>query len=116
MSRIQIINMLKEMVPTRLWPHIWWLIPVSAIVLLPSGSLFLASMTRLGLEEGPRLTQLLMLFAPLYGMIAGLLVLVLVDEAGLTTTLVNRYKWLARLAVVSPTLMLLILFLIFSRP
>jgi hypothetical protein len=57
----------------------------------------------------------LWLFSLVYGPVVGISVLFLVGHAGLSYTLVNRVKWLARFAVVSPFLILVLLILIFSR-
>lgn len=110
----RVISMLREDVPDVLWPTVWWLLPLSAILILPLGTLFFEALLYLEIDT-VRPLQLLWLCSLVYGPAVGISVLFLAGHAGLSYALTNRVKWLARLAVVSPVLSLLSLFLIFTN-
>ena len=110
----RVISMLREDVPDILWPTVWWLLPLSAILILPLGTLFFQALLYVEINTA-RPLQLLWLCSLVYGPVVGISILVLAGRAGLSITLTNRVKWLARFAVVTPFLSLVLLFLIFSR-
>jgi hypothetical protein len=99
----------------RLWNLFWLFAPMAAIVLLPLGSIFLYILGLVGFDGVGRLTQMLILFSIIYGILIGIIVLLFAGKLGIPPTLLNKIKWLARFAVVTPLLTTLILFLIFSR-
>ncbi|MFN0140399.1 MAG: hypothetical protein ACKVQW_09995 [Pyrinomonadaceae bacterium] len=115
MTRTIIIGRLKGLIPEKHWKGVWWFLPSFAIILLPFGSLFLQILAYMGFEDAPRLTQLLMAFSVLFGPAIGLSCLFFVDYAGFPPTHADRLKWLARIAVVFPLLLLLTLFLVFAK-
>jgi hypothetical protein len=110
----RIISLLRGVVPHVLWSTFWWLLPLSAILLLPVGSLFFQALLYLEIDT-VRPLQMLWLFSLVFGPVVGISILGLAGHARLSFTLANRVKWLARIAVVSPILSLWILFLIFGR-
>lgn len=105
----QIISLLREDVPEFLWIPSWWLAPLSAIVMLPLGTLVLEALLYLDIDT-VRPMQVMWLFALAYGPAVGLTVLFLVGKAGLPISVIGRVKWLARFAVISPILFLFIMF------
>jgi ABC-type sulfate transport system permease component len=113
--RKQIINVLKDKIPSNLWINFWWFISVSAIILLPIGLVFTYFLGLSGFEGSERLTQILILFSVFYGLIVGIFILLLVDYADIQSNLISKIKWLARFAVVAPILTILTLFLIYSK-
>jgi hypothetical protein len=115
MIRKRTVDFLRGQIKPGLWEFVWWIPSVVAIVLLPLGTLFFQLMSVLGFSE-PRAVQLLFLVAIFYGAGIGITTLLLIDKAELSVNLLSRAKWLARFAVVTPLLTLLILFWIFSRP
>jgi hypothetical protein len=115
MIRKNVLFWLKENLNQTIWQKIWWLLPVSAIFLLPIGAIVLQGLLRLGLDEAPRLTQLLMLFSIFYGPICGMLILLSIDFTEFPFSKKTKIKWLARLSVVFPILTLLSLFLFYSH-
>jgi hypothetical protein len=92
----------------------WWAVPISAILLLPLGTAFFQLLTAWRVPEAPRWLQLSWIFALLYGLVAGALILLLVGKAGIPSSDINKVKWLAGIAVISPFLELSLLFWIFS--
>jgi hypothetical protein len=101
--------------PSKYWRAAWWAVPISAILLLPLGTAFFQLLSAWRVPEAPRWLQLSWVFALLYGLLGGVLVLLLVGQAGLPSRDINKVKWLARIAVISPFLELSVLFWIFSN-
>jgi len=110
----RIILMLRGVVPHVLWSFVWWLPPLSAILIVPLGSLVLEGLLHFGIDT-VRPLQLLWLGSLVYGPVVGIWVLLLAGHAGLSLTLTNRVKWLARFAVIGPISSLYLLHLIFGR-
>ncbi len=115
MIRTKIIIWLRQITPSILWNFVWWFPSFLAVVLLPVGLLFFESIKLVGVAE-PRGEQMLMIFSIFYGIGVGIATLLLVNKAELSANLLQKVKWLARFAIVTPFLTLLILFWIFSRP
>ncbi len=115
MIRTKIIIRLREIIHSVLWNFIWWFPSFLAILLLPVGVLFFESIKLVGFAE-PRGEQMLMIFSIFYGIGIGTGTLLLVNKAELSAKLLQKVKWLARFAIITPFLTLLVLFWIFSRP
>lgn len=115
MIKPKVITLLRENIPLYLWNFVWWMPSLLAILLLPIGVLFFESIAQIGFAE-PRGEQLLFILSIFYGVGIGTITLLLVDKAGLSTKLIQKVKWLARFAIITPFLTLLILFWIFGRP
>lgn len=113
--RKEAVRFLKEIIPVNYWSTVWWFVPSLAIFLLPLELALNFLLGKLGFAGVGRLTQLLILFSLLYGVVSGVVVLGLANFSGLSESLIYKVKWLSRFAIVSPLLTLLILFLIFSR-
>lgn len=115
MVKTKIVDWIQENIPSNLWNFIWWFPSFLAIVLLPVGLLFFESIALAGFAE-PRGEQLLMILSIFYGVGIGTVTLLLVGKAEISAKFLQKVKWLARFAIVTPFLTLLILFWIFSRP
>ncbi len=115
MTKTKIVEILREKINPKSWNSFWLLAPTIAIFLLPFGSLFLYILGLIGFEGIGRLTQLLILFSIINGILVGSTVLFLAENLELPEALASKIKWLARFAIVTPLLIVLILFLIFSR-
>lgn len=115
MIKTKIVNRIQKKVPSNLYKFVWWMPSSLAIVILPIGLLFFELIKFVGLVE-PRGEQMLMIFSIFYGIGIGTATLLLVDKAGLSTNLLQKTKWIAKFAIITPFLTLLILFWIFSRP
>lgn len=115
MNKGAFVQFLRNLIPNKYWEIVWWIVPLSAIFVLPVGLPVTYVLTMAELDGAPRLTQLLILSSVFYGPVSGTLVLLLVKHAGLSVKSVGRISWLARIAVVTPVLIILTLFLIFSR-
>jgi hypothetical protein len=116
MTRKTLIDWLASKAPMSRSVKYWIFLTLSAIFLLPLGLPFFYSLTYIGVEDAPRLIQLLMLVSVPYGFVIGVGILSLIDFTDFSRLAIFRVKWLARIAVVSPILILLTLFLFFSRP
>ena len=110
MTKREFVGWLRERVPPERWEQVWWLAPTIALILLPVGAAILQVLARLGLYGAARMTQGLMLFSLVGGLVVGSLVLWSVREADLEPKALNRAQWLARLAVLGPVFTLLIMF------
>lgn len=113
--RKQIIEFLRNYIPDCLWILFWFLTPLVAIIFLPAGLLFFQLLELFGIFE-PRAVQLLMLSSIAFGFVVGISTLLLIDKAEISTEYIQKVKWLARFSIISPVLILLIIFWIFSRP
>ena len=115
MIKMKIVNWLREITPAGFWNFIWWLPSLLAIILLPLGIIFFRVMAQIGFAQ-PRGEQLLFILSIFYGIGIGTVTILLVDKANLSRDVLYKAKWLARFAIVTPFLILSILFWIFSRP
>ena len=115
MIRQNIINWLRKNIPCSFWNFAWWVPSSLAIVLLPIGVLFFEAIAKIGFAE-PRGEQLLFVISIFYGVGIGVATLLLANKAELSVQLLQKVKWLARFAIVTPFLTLLFLFWVFSRP
>ncbi len=112
MKRNEVIDLLRNAIPER----VWFGIPLTGILLLPIGLPLLYVLGILGLQESPRLTQALMIFSVLYGPLVGAATLFLIRHSNVSLRRTDVAQWLARLSIVSPILMLLTLFAFLGRP
>lgn len=110
MTRQQFVGWLHERVPEERWEQVWWLAPTITLLLLPVGAAILQVLGRLGWYGAARATQGLMLLSVVGGLVVGSLALWSVREAGLEPHGLRRAQWLARLAVLGPLFMLLVMF------
>ncbi len=115
MSRTKIVEILREKINPKFWNSFWLFAPTTAILLLPFGVMSTYILGLMGFEGVGRLTQLLILFSIFYGFLIGVAVLLLADKLEIPPSLINKVKWLARFAIVTPLLSILILFAVFSR-
>jgi hypothetical protein len=110
MTRGQFVSWLREHVPSEKWEKVWWLTPTIILFLLPVGALILRILGILGWSGAPQATQGLMLFSVICGFVVGSALLWSVREAGLERHALNRALWLARLSVLGPIFILLLMF------
>lgn len=108
------VRWLEENVPPEYWEKVWWVTPLTMILLVPVGSPILYGLEFLGLPGGARAIQALMLLTIIGGPVIGFIVLWSVKEANLEPHIRSRAIWLSRLAVPGPFLILLFLFWIVS--
>ena len=113
---LKFINRLRKFIPNVLWPPFWLVLPVSAIAVLPIGLPSLEWLAHIGLDEAPRLEQLLMLASIIYGFAVGVFVLIYIPGAGLRPRTASMASWLGGISVGFPITFLLVLFQIFGRP
>jgi|GEM_PF-6015545 len=100
--RDSIVEHLRLLIPKIYWLKFWYSLPIISISLLPLGAGFLQILIRLGLNEGPRLTQLLILFSICFGLIVGCTTFFLVGRADLGPTETKLIKLLSVIAFVFP--------------
>ena len=115
MTKTKIIEIMPEKINPKFWNSFWIFAPTAAIFLLPFGALLTYILSLLGFEGIGRLNQLLILFSITYGCLIGTTILLLADKLEIPLNLTNKIKWLARFAIITPLLTILILFLVFSR-
>ncbi len=115
MENIYIFDFLRNVVPNWLWNLIWYLAPVSAILMMPLGSFLLYLLMYLGLEEAPRLTQLNILLSPIYGIFGAIFVLLFVGKARLSQINTRIIRILAMMSLIAAPVTTAILFVFYSK-
>jgi fructose-specific phosphotransferase system IIC component len=115
MTKTEIVEILREKINPKFWNSFWLFVPATAILLLPFGLTSIYILGLIGFEGVGRLTQLLILFSIIYGFLIGVTVLLLADKLEIPPSIINKVKWLARFAIVTPLLSILILFAVFSH-
>lgn len=118
MSRTKIVEILREKINPKSWNSFWLFAPATAIFLLPVCFMFLRILGLLGIKgpegaEGEWIITLPMLFSIIYGILIGVTVLLLADKLEVPLNLINKIKWLAVFAIVTPFLSCLILIWVF---
>lgn len=113
--REDFVEFLRKLVPQSWWSRIWWLAPLTCLLLIPLGLLVLEGLTVLGWVGAPRAMQGLMLFAIVAGPVVGSAVLLTVRKARLNDRRERVALWLARLAIPGPLATVLLLFWIVRR-
>ncbi|HXH69575.1 MAG TPA: hypothetical protein VNI60_04425 [Pyrinomonadaceae bacterium] len=114
-TKTKIVEIVREKINPKFWNTFWLFAPTTAIFILPVGLLSIYILGLIGFEGVGRLTHLLILFSITYGILIGVTVLLLADKLEIPKNLTDKIKWLARFAIVTPLLSILILFLVFSR-
>ena len=114
-SRTKIIEILRKKIDPKFWSSFWLYVPAIALFILPVGLLSTYILGLLGFQGVGRLVQIIIIFSIIYGFLNGTTVLFLANDLGFSPNHTSRIKWLARFAVVTPLLSILILFLVFSR-
>lgn len=115
MIRQPIVDSLRNYIPSDIWSLCWFLPSTGAIILLPLGLLFFQFLEFFEVYE-PRGQQMLGIFSVFAGIGIGLMTLFLVDKAEISMENTRRVKVLAGLSIVSPILIISIIFWIYSRP
>ncbi len=106
---------MREKIGLKFWKPFWIFAPLVAIILLPFGSIITYVLGLVGFEGIGRLNQALIMFSVLYGFFIGIIILFLANKLEFRSNLTNKIKWLARFAIITPILTVLVMFLLFSR-
>jgi hypothetical protein len=100
----------ESYVPLQRKERIWLIVPVIALGILPIGLFFLRLLEFTEWHGAGRAGQSLILISILFGIASGCAILWVVDYTKLDPHKKVYAKWLARLAVIGPILIILTLF------